>query len=69
MLFYFIMSLLGVVIFCVGMFIIANLVCHLENKKHTKKAIFALVLLVIGLVLIAVFDQGMPISEMIKSIS
>ena len=69
MLFCFIMSLLGVVVFCVGMFIIANLVCHLENKKHTKKAIFALVLLVIGLVLIAVFDQGMPISEMIKSIS
>ena len=69
MLFYFIMSLLGVVIFCVGLFIIANLVCHLEDKKHTKKAIFALVLLVIGLVFIAVFDQGVPISEMIKSIS
>lgn len=69
MLFYFIMSLLGVVIFCVGLFIIANLVCHLEDKKHTKKAIFALVLLVIGLVLIAVFDKGVPISEMIKSIS
>lgn len=69
MLFYFIMSLLGVVIFCIGLFVIANLVCHLEDKKHTKKAIFALVLLVIGLILIAVFDQGVPISEMIKSIS
>ena len=69
MLFYFIMSLLGVVIFCVGLSIIANLVCNLENKKHTKKAIFALVLLVIGLIFIAVFDQGVPISEMIKSIS
>ena len=68
MLLYFIMSLLGVAIFCVGIFMIANLVCNLENKKQTKKAFFALVLLIIGLILIAVFDQGMSIAEIINNL-
>lgn len=42
MLFYFIMSLLGVVIFCVGLFVIANLVCHLEDKKIYKQGNFCI---------------------------